>query len=616
MGESRGHDLDGLWSAARKNFDTSSEDAVLLLESRSVSFPGGNVRRTTVHRVVWIATEVGIEDYADLRIPYNSATSSMKVKALRTWRDGKWWPDETEISPTAVVETLPFALARADDYTTMRETMLLHDGVELPCIMETVYEIEERLEEGAGSDGIWVFPQRDPAVLVELILSIPEETILHYLPGNGAPEPQITGDGPAAVTRRWKMENVRPLGFPLIADPAAYAPYVSWSTWHDWEMLGMAITTSFNQSVVLADAITDTLISTLDRALSPADMARRVAGLVNRYTRAIHYDSRFWPLSPRPAPRTWETAYGHALDRAVLAAALMKGAGFEVEPILRSKGFGGMDTEVPGLSRFEEIALLVAGNGFEAFYDPSAGSLHEGRQRIFGRTVWRPASEASPPMRPSGNGPGPVSSIALSVTIEPDGSGNWKGTGYLDAGGVFCPREGMSGTGGGALEHIQGIAARMIGGIEVNSFDPEMFTPGRVKAGFAFELKSPEPDALGRMRFTVGDPDGGVITHLPPDVHLYGEHRSSPVILPGMMEQRLEIRLRTGGKEVTYLPESRNLENGAGRFALSTENKDGWVMMERSLKLEQWIVKSEDWPDLRILLLGEKDPASRVIILD
>ena len=124
MGVSDGHDLDGLWKQAQKRFDLSRHDAVLLLEGRYVSIRENGDMRTRIHRVVWIGTEVGIDHHADLRVPWNSAESTLRVIALRTWRDKAWWPDESEVSETAVVETLPFALAQAADYAALRETML------------------------------------------------------------------------------------------------------------------------------------------------------------------------------------------------------------------------------------------------------------------------------------------------------------------------------------------------------------------------------------------------------------------------------------------------------------------------------------------------------------
>ncbi len=247
MGTSRGHDLDALWSQAQKEFDITKHDAILLLESRHETILENGGRRTTVHRVVWIGTPPGLRDHADLRIPWNSAVSTFRVHLLRTWREGRWWPHESKVSPTAVVETLPGAVATADDYTMMREAMLLHDGVELPCIMETAYEIEE--QPGAtGHDGFFVMQRRDPVVKAELKITLPDDVTLRIKGYNGAPVPDEAG-GDSKAIHIVTLENLDRLGSPRIADPAVYAPAVAWSTWPDWAAVRDAVMASFDEAV-------------------------------------------------------------------------------------------------------------------------------------------------------------------------------------------------------------------------------------------------------------------------------------------------------------------------------------------------------------------------------
>lgn len=615
MGVSGGHDLDRLWSEAQKLFDLSSFDAVLLLESRHITISADGKRRTAVHRVVWTGTEIGIDDHADLRIPYNSATSTFTVTALRTWRDGAWWPDPTEISPTAVVETLPFAMARADDYTTMRETMLLHDGVEIPCIMETAYEIDERTGVSDGADGLYVFPQRDPAALVDFTLSIPTGVGLAYHSGNGAPEPAVTSGTDRTATYVWKMENLDRLGSPRITDPPLYAPYVTWSTWPDWNTLGNKIVSHFNSATVLDAMLADTLTEHLKHEPTPASKARKIVELINEYTRSIHYDSRFWSFSPRPATRTWETAYGHGLDRAVLAAALFRESGLDAEPLYRSIGRTGIDQNIPGLSRFEEIALLVSGGGLQALYDPAEGTLSHGPRPLYGLNVWKPGTEDAPTRKPLPADPESGSRFDLILTLEPDGDGGWSGTGFFNADGLFCPYGDMVGLHGEALAFIRRNAGSVMPETEIVNFNPETFERTQVTVGFELKTKSGEADEEGRTRLVIGDPAGGIIAALPPDVHTFHEHRTSPVVVPGKMTQRIRLRLRTGEREIVHLPEAHELENDAGRYTLAVDETDGWVTVERRLTLRSATITPAAWPLLRILLLEETDAAGRTLLL-
>ncbi len=610
MGVSDGHDLDRLWAQAEKEFDLSSQDAVLLLESRHITILESGGLRARIHRVVWIGTETGIRDYADLRVPYNSAASSLKVIKLRTWRDEKWWPDKTKISSIAVVETLPFELTGADDYTDIRETMLLHDGVEIPCIMETVYEIEEFSGAKYGSDALWVFPRHDSAVLVEYNITIPEDYSFHFINGNDAPVPEVNRNAEKKATYRWKMEKVGRLGSPRIADPASYAPYLVWSTWKDWDRLGRKITSNFDEAACLNGALVDTLAQCIEDEPGTASKARAVVDLVNEYTSGIHYNSRFWFLSPRPAERTWETAYGHCLDRAVLAAALLREAGLNAEPIYRSERY--IDHSVPGLSRFREIGLVVSGGSFKGFYDPAEGKLYEGLRPLHGWVVWEPGSGDAPRMLQDS---GTVSMLNLILTLKPGEGKSWDGTGFFNADGLFCPYDEMAGLRGEAAAFIGKMASSVLEGTDVSGFNPEIFNPGLVNGGFEFKVKGEDPDQRGRTRITIGDPAGGIISNLPSDVHLYHERRTSPVLLRGKMIQRIRLRIKTDEKEIVYLPEAKEIENEAGRYILSVRKEEGWVTIDRELSLNARAIGTEMWPELRALLLEETDSAGRTILL-
>lgn len=612
MGSSGGHDLDELWSRAQETFDLTVQDAVVLLESRGVTMENGVVR-TRIHRVVWIGTARGIRGYADLRIPFNTATSTLTVVSLRTWREDRWWPHESEISPTAVVETLPYAVATADDYTTMRETMLLHDGVELPCIMETMYEIETTTPVD-GADGHWVFPQRDPALIVEFNVTTPDDKTLLFTAENGASEPEIARVNGTA-THAWRMENVEPLGFPVVSTPAAYAPYITWSTWEDWNALGRTAASGFDAAAVLDDTLADTLDSYIENTHTSAAKARAVASFVNECSRSIHYSSRHWMFTPRSATRTWDTAYGHGLDRAVLATALFRRAGLQARPVYRSHTTLGINIEIPGLARLEEVGVHVNGEGFNAFYDPSAGTLIDGPIAFDGRIVWSPGTGEAPLVHTVLGDSDRSSRFGLFLTLEPGDDGGWKGAGVLDADGLFCPYGDMTGLGGESLAFLERIAGSVLPGSKVTAFNPDIFESERVVVGFDFEMPAPATDDLDRTGVVLGNPAGGIAARLPSDVHLYNEHRGSPVVLPGKMTQQIKLRIKTGKQEIVHIPESFEIDNTIGHYSVRSINKAGWVTIDRELSVFVAVVEAGLWPDLRALLLEDENTGGKMILL-
>ncbi len=612
-----GHDIGALMAAAEEHYDLSKLDAVLLIEDLTVTVAAGS-RRTTVHRVAWLGTEIALDTYADLRIPHNTGTATLEVVALRTWMDGRWWPHESEVSPTAVVETTPGTIQSADDYTTMRETMLLHDGVELPCIVETIYTITERVPSGHGSDGLWVIPKADPAVLTVLSVEVPTGTTLHHAELNGTPAPEVaTGDGVDSFV--WRSEHTDRLERPLITDAAACAPSVVWSTWSDWQTLQQVLTGSMDDAMVLNETVTDTITRLVAARLLPLARVEAVMEFVNETTRSVRYDDSFWQLSPRTAERTWATAYGHGLDRAVLAAALFKEVGCEAQPVFIGPTLDGAD-DVPGLARFDGMMLVP--DGTNALYDPMQGTLQHGSVQYVGSSIWVPSSGVAPRAVLVGS----ASRYELVLSLDSNDDGGWTGSGVLDTRSALSAYESVVGISGETGDHLGRVVRTALSGAELDGHSLAELTNHGVVAGFSLSLEAPEPDQNGRSRLELGDPAGGIMARLPSDVHLYSAHRDSPVRLPAAMEQTLTLVLELGDREVVRLPEERSLENTAGSFRLTVEQGSDRVTVTRSLTLTPGavsdpirgvtLVQPDEWPDLRALLLEESDHRNRVLLLE
>ncbi len=615
MGISGRHDLDQLWSRAREIFDPAGFDAIVLLESEGVSLMEKGDLKRKIHRVVWISTGVAIHEHADLRIPYNSNGSSMKVLKLRTWRGGRWWPDEKKISDTAVVETVPHALALADDYSTVRETMLLHDGIELPCILETEYEITGAGEANDGCDGLFIFARRDPVVMSAFSLDLPPGAGVRFATGNGTGDPEIAALEGGGKRYRWMMEDPGRLSASLDEDHTSYAPYLAWSTWKDWKALASKIMDSFNGAADPGASLADTAAARARYEPGTLSKMRKIASLVDEFTTNIAYDAKLWSFSPRPAVRTYETAYGHSLDRAVLAASLMRSIGIEAWPFYRSAGTGDIDMTVPGLSRFGDI-MLIAGEGeVTAVYDPSTGRVTGRTGILTGRTVFMCGEDGDTPSRFKPVHAGKTGLFELTLTIDAGMDKEAKGKGYLNASNILSPYDDMAGLGGQAPSYLGRLAGAVLPGAETESYDIELFSEHAVKIGFDFSGGVSEAGDGGRVSLIAGEPEGGIFSFLGRDVHLYQEKRESPVCLPSGMVQKISLVIETVGREVIYIPEEVSMENEAGSFLLTVRNEEGRLIVDRTLSIDIKTVPASMWPRLRTLLLEWTDQANRTVIL-
>ena len=609
-----GYDIGDLMEEAGASWDLSELDAVILVDEEVIAIGEDGTRTTTVHRIVWMATELALDLYGDLRVAWNSATSTLEVKALRTWRDDRWWPHESELSETAIVPTTAYALRSADDYATMRETMLLHDGVELPCIVETVYEITERTPGGANADGVWVFSKEEPAVVSRFELSLPAGAEVRFDSADGVPDPSVYRTPNHGVGHAWVMRGVERRGRPLTVDPCVGEPYVAWSTWPDWATLGGALMESVDAGAVLTDALRDSVTRLTEHEPALWLKLEAVTEFIDETTRAVHYPDRFWHLSPRSASRTWETAYGHRLDRAVLGAALFRELGLSATPAFRGRAYGRVDPSVPTLGRFEGMYVWVEGDGVEACYDPESGTLARGRGSFGGRDAWIP-SKWDGPRTGFGDSQAPAA-LAVALTLEA-GEEGWTGSGFLEATGPLAPYGDMTGLQGETEAHLGRIASSTVDGVETSDIGVMNLSPDEIAAGFAVAFEPGEPDERGRITLAIGDPRGGALDALPGDVQLSAARRGSPVLVQCPVSESVVLRFHPGDLEVVRLPDESTLTNAAGRFTTTVvEGDDGWITVSRELAIHESTVPPELWPELRALLLAAEHERSRVIMLE
>jgi len=620
-------DIGALMARAEETLDLDVTDVALLFDGRDVRVASDGAVTTTFHQIVWISTELGIDGYADLRIPWNTTNATLEVEALRTWMDGRWWPHETNLNPTAIVETVPYAVARADDYTTMRETMLLHDGVELPCVMETVYTVTRRYPAGVGAEDTWLFARPDPAVVVRYAVTVAPDVPFSFAVGGGAPEPEVER-GDDAHSYVWEMRDQPRLGVPHVADATTHAPYASWSTWRNWDALGSTLTASFGGAGELTDSLRDTVLALTEHEPHAAARVEAIASFIAGATRHIGYDSAHWAFEPRRVERVHETAYGHRLDRAALAAALLRRIdGVDtVTPVFRTAGVAEVATDVPGTSRFGGIELLVEGSGVRGIYDPGSSSFHEGEPDPFdGRTVWV-TGEGAPRVLPKAVDEGRrVASdrdaggetrarFTVNITLDRDDEGEWTGVGLVKGTAALSFATQIVGIGSETERFCRGVADDAVGATEITSSNIAEISDARSVAGFAFDWDPGDPDERDRSALRFGFCGSGLERRLPGDVHLYNQSRTSPVRLVAPLSEALHLRVRLPEDEVVVLPSELEVENRVGRFSQTVERDGDWLVVRRRLSIESVTIHPEWWSDLRALLLaGEGAQVSTVL---
>lgn len=605
------HDISDLLATAEKTFNLPGEDAVLLFDGQESHWlPNGCLVRH-IHRIIWINTNVGMRRYGDHRIPYDDAHCTLKVVTVRTWRDDQWW----ETGPTGIVSTLPHALDHAYDYTNMREMMLLHNGIERPCILEVAYSIEDREPFRWGAEGLWTFARDEPAVQSWFTLGLPAGQPLHVSVSAGVPEAEKETDREQGLNiYSWKMGPVDAIPRPRTDDPAAHVPHIVWSTWNSWEDYGDYLSRAFISAMTIDEPLRKCLDSLLEDARTDGEKADLIADFIDDRTSSIRYPERYWRSNPREAARTYATAYGHRLDRSVLAAAMFREAGLRADPVFLGRGYGAVDEGIPTLSRMAGISVAVSGENLEAYYEPSSSTISNGVSRIYGRTIWHPGCGDRPGVNLSGEHEQSMIDVRLSLSFDKKEE-KFTGTGYYYADKGLSGYDRMVGLDGEAKTFLNSVVSGLLDGAKVVGFNPSRFDRLGVVMGFELELKKPEPDDLGRLRLVLEEPSGGIFDQLPDNVRLYHQERSSHVQMASLMKQRVQLGLDLSGLDVVYCPSGQTIENDAGRFSITVDRVEDRITITREIELTQSLYQPEEWLALRALLLADRHERNQTLLV-
>ncbi len=602
MGRSGDVDLDELWTATQQGVDLAAQDALMLLEEQCVNVVGDGSVAVTTHRVVWVGTSAGLRAHGDLRVPWNEATSKLEVTKLRTWREGRWWPDVQRISDTAVVHTLPYAVDHAADYTTMRETMLLHDGVELPCIMETEYTITERGLPGA--DDVFVLAQRDRAQLVRLAVESRADRPFSHVELNGAPAP-ATREENGRRTLTWTLQPVPALRTPVTPEPLLLEPAVAWSTWADHGALGQAWIGPFREAAVAPRAVRDSLRAGLRSATDDQSRLQEGAKWLADRMRVVHQDDRFWTFRPRPAERTWETGYGHVLDIAALWTALLQDQGWRVTPVLADTPGAPEAPDLPHLAGRGKLLLHVWG-ATAWVCDPSDFSVHPASMLDGRPLLWLGVEPKAEVRKAAAN------DLVVELNLAA-GDTAWTGSGSARGRGRLAFTEAATATTKGLATQAGALGGSLVAGAKATAATATAM--GADLSAVRFDLSAPlgKADADGRRKLVIGRPKGGLLDRLPGDCRLDDDARATPVAGLDGWEQSVTVRLQPPRGAVVVRPADRAVANAAGSFLLATSEQDGWITFRRELKLAPGCGETANWPLLRALLLEEADAANATL---
>lgn len=222
------------------------------------------------------------------------------------------------------------------------------------------------------------FASRYPARRVEYHLLMPKGRKIHTYTANMEPEHQVTVDGDFSVYH-WRKSSVPPYETEArMPGLATYMPYVSVSTFSDWQEMSRWYAQLIKPQLQLDHATKEIVRKLAEGVEDRMELVKRVHEYVVTHTRYVALEFGIHGFKPYPVNQVCTRQFGDCKDKASLMIAMLREVGVPAEiALVRTYDKGDIHTLPASLSYFNHAIAYIP--EFDLYLDGTAefSGVHE-----------------------------------------------------------------------------------------------------------------------------------------------------------------------------------------------------------------------------------------------
>lgn len=229
----------------------------------------------------------------------------------------------------------------------------------------------------------------------------------HYMNRGTVPDPVsdrfFSPDG-EMMRLQWEARDRAAIADePLMPPRSELASYVALApSGHSWAELGRVYYLEHLVHSTIVDKPLEAKIAELTAgAAAPRDKFARIVAELRRDFTYVEVPMNANHLAPHGVREIWDARQGDARDTALLATALLRGAGLAANPVaLRSPARGPLDEGLVTIAQFDHVVVAVELEGGTWWFDPSDPGAQDGAPpRRFAGTKGLVLADPSPGLR-------------------------------------------------------------------------------------------------------------------------------------------------------------------------------------------------------------------------
>ena len=571
----------------------SGEDVEVIAARTSLTLDGAGKLTRREAKKQKVLTERAIDHFGDPRIHHD--VNSQKIEVVRASSfmvDGK----EAKTAKNGINETVPQALEKAPAYANRRETVVTHVGFERLATTDFEYVVADTAARPYPLHLELPVVFEGPARSYTVEVTVPSGVRVAYACVNCAVTPsESSARGNRVLT--WSFTDVAAYtddsgGHGI----AAGMPRLVISDAASWQDLGKSFAAQIDAALAESTQAKAKALALTEDAPTRAEKIERLTAFVRDGIGMVDYDMTELSWRANSADEVLARGYGHTLDRALLLTALLRAIGVGAEPLLvsRDRDFA---AAVPSLAQFAEVWVEVAGQSWLSGHGAVAGA----RAHLAGRWLFVPKSgvvEQIAAPAASTN----LTALTAEIAIADDLT--VKGKAELTLTGTANPYVGLRAADEGPDQLASDLAGRLVAGASPSAQTLRSFDDRRTS--LAVDLAGGKLDwQAGRfLELALVDGPGFVAGSI---ADLSRESRTTPLVLASAMVQRSRVTWKLpAGARVRAAPPSIDVDNPAGRFAMSVKVGEGEVTVTRELTIKDGWITPANYAALRELLFAAR----------
>lgn len=366
-------------SAAPDESQYPNAGAIILLDKLSYEATAEGFTRYTVHQIVKILNDRGIEEFGEVPIPFNARSQNIGVNVARTIL-----PDGTEVQAhsDAFHDITPPGLAEYNLYSDLMYKVISMPALQPGAILEYKVTIEdaEASTEKYWAFGGMAFQWLEPILNSKCILRVPKDVEIKWKLYNSQIEPVITHDDEKTTYVWISKDNPEVISEFAMPPLGEVVPLLMFSTAESWEDVYKWYKELAEPQEQADEAVKAKVAELILGKTTDEEKVKAIFEFVASEIRYVAIELGQGAYQPYSATHVLKYKYGDCKDKVTLLVTMLREAGIDayhvlISPALHRKA----DPDIPSIGQFSHViaAVEVEDDGY-VWLDPTIATCTYG----------------------------------------------------------------------------------------------------------------------------------------------------------------------------------------------------------------------------------------------